>query len=92
MSRFQLPPKGSTIYRELMKGRICERTGTTGRATILWDPAGGDFVVLVGRNGRERRFKNYRLAIRHFNICVGWVKALHPPALRPAGGGSGKAS
>lgn len=79
MSRFQLPPKNSTIYAELLKGRICERTGHLGRASIEFDPIENEFVVhrRQGKRGGYR-FKNYKAAIQYFNRRVGYVKALHP--------------
>lgn len=83
MKRFQLPPKGSTIHAELMKGGICERTGHLGRATILCDAETGDFVVMKGSGGRQYTFRNYMAAIKYFNGAVGKVKALHPPKKEP---------
>lgn len=74
MGNFCQAPKGSTIYKELAKGRVCERTGHRGRASIRF--VGDGWEVTQGH--RDRHFRFYPAAIAYFNACVGYVKALHP--------------
>lgn len=86
MSRFQLPPKGSTILDEILKGRICDRSGSRGRATIrIFE--GRYMVEHLADRGRPRSkvrlFGSYDAAIVHFNGLVGWVKALHSEKKTP---------
>jgi hypothetical protein len=86
MSTFQLPPKGSTIIAEILKGRICDRTGSRGRATIrvFEDRFMVEHLAERGRpRSKVRLFSSYNAAIVHFNGLVGRVKALHSEKRQP---------
>lgn len=72
MSSFQLPPKGSTIKAELLKGRICDRTGHLSRARIRHED--GFWIVENFAYNRDHRFESYPAAIRFFNRLVGYLK------------------
>lgn len=71
MMRFSTPPIGSTLQRELAKGRIWTRTGSAGKATMLWDRETRQYIVMTGHSGGERRFSTIILAVRHFRSAVG---------------------
>lgn len=74
MSRFFKPPLGSTVHAEVMKGGIWSRTGHRGKATMLYERETKQFVVMTGHSGPQRRFQNYMLAVKYFNLCVGKVR------------------
>ena len=65
---FAIPPKGSTVYQELEKGRICARTGHLGHATI--EKVEGVYVV-TQKDRKAKCFDRYWAAIGYFNRCVG---------------------
>lgn len=71
MTRINRIPAGSSIEREIRKGRIYTRTGKRGQATILYDSQGQHFVVMVGKEGPRVPFSAFPAALRRFRMAAG---------------------